>query len=104
MAVLRFLCASNFFQAPRILQRRSIAQCFAQICGARDAAHYFRISRFRNVSNEKHVARRERFAEIARDVCFQFSGKACPEGSRRMPFPSLPLSIFPTLKTAKSLP
>ena len=39
---------------------------------AHNAAHYLRVSRFWYVTNENHVARRKRLAQIARDVLFQF--------------------------------
>ena len=43
--------------------------------GANDAAHYFCVARFRNVTHEKHIMGRERFSKITRDISFQFSGK-----------------------------
>jgi len=41
-------------------------------------AHYLRVSRLWNAPYENYVARRERLAEIARDVLFQFSCERDP--------------------------
>ena len=67
--------ALNFLQRRRIFQIGSVAKLFTEISGSNDAAHHFRVSRLWDVADKNHLARCERFAEIARDVLFQFGGE-----------------------------
>ena len=67
--------ALDLIQRRRVFQRRDVAELFAEIRGAHDAAHHFRVSRFWYVADENHLAWRERFAEIARYALFQFGGE-----------------------------
>jgi hypothetical protein len=41
-----------------------------EICGANDAAHHFRVSRFWYVADENDLPRRERFAEMGGERVF----------------------------------
>src|SRR2546423_17983 len=70
-----FRGAFDFVERGRVFQRGDVAKFFAEIRGADDAAHHFRVAGFWYVADENHVAWSERFAEITRDVVFQFGGK-----------------------------
>ena len=64
--------ALDFIQGRRVFQGGCVAEFFTQIGGAHNAAHYFRVPCFWYISYKDHIARCKRFAEIARDVLFQF--------------------------------
>ena len=72
-----------------------VSPSFSPRYAARDAAHHFRVSRFRYVADENHFARRERFAEIACDVLFNLGGEA-----QTSPF----ASFFKTQKQTSASP
>ena len=79
MAALRFVgYASDLFERCRVFKSRSVARLLSKISRTRGAAHHLCVSRFRYVADENHFARRERFAEIACDVLFQFRCEGDP--------------------------
>src|SRR5262245_47523203 len=65
----------DYIQRRRVFQGGCVAEFFAEICGAYNAAHHFCVSRFWYVADENDFTRRERFAEVARNILFQFSGE-----------------------------
>ena len=63
-------CALDFIQRSRVFQRGDVAQFFAKIYGAHDAAHHFRVSRFWDVADEQEFLGSERFAKLGRERVF----------------------------------
>ena len=63
-------CALDFFQRRRVFQRGCVAEFFAEIRGANDAPHDFRISRFGNVADEQNFLGSERFAKLGGERVF----------------------------------
>lgn len=68
--------ALDFIQGRWVFQGRCVAEFFAQIRSAHNAAHHFRVPRFWYVSHKNHVARSERLTEIACHILFQFGRKS----------------------------
>src|SRR3954451_2631600 len=68
-------CALDLIQRSGVFQRRGVAEFFAEVRGAHDAAHDFGVSRFWYVTNKEHLARRERLAKIPCYLLFQFGGE-----------------------------
>src|SRR5438874_13157117 len=66
----------DFIERCRIFQGRCVAEFFAQIRSAHNAAHHFRVPRFWYVCHKNHVARSERLTEIACHIFFQFGRKS----------------------------
>ena len=63
-------CALDFVQRRRVFQGRCIAEFFAEIRGANDAAHDFCVSRFWYVADENDFLGRERFAKLGGERVF----------------------------------
>jgi hypothetical protein len=55
----------HFIQRCRVFQCGFVAEFFAEIRGAYDAAHHFCISRFWYIADENDFTRRERFAKLS---------------------------------------
>jgi hypothetical protein len=62
--------ALDLIQRRGVFQCRSVAECFAEICGSTDAPHDFGISRFGNVADEQNVLGSERFAKLGGERVF----------------------------------
>ena len=60
----------DFFQRARVFQRGCVAEFFAEIRGADDAAHDFCISRFWYVADEQNFLGSERFAKLGGERVF----------------------------------
>jgi hypothetical protein len=60
----------NFIQGRRVFQSGCVAEFFAQVRGAHDAAHDFCISRFWYVADEQNFLGSERFAKLGGERVF----------------------------------
>jgi len=62
--------ALDFIQRHRVFQRGGVAEFFAEIGGADDATHHFRVSRFWYVADEQNFLESERFAKLGGEHVF----------------------------------